>query len=169
MIKILLVDDHPVVRSGLKLLLNSRANMTVVGEACEGDEAISIALNVNPHLVIMDVSMPLGKDGLTATLELKKVLPKTHILILTMHDDDEYLFRAIQFGASGCILKSALHEELITAIETVAQGETYLYPSATQRLMDQVMENDRQLQTNTLKKLTRERTRSVNVHCKRVF
>ncbi|MCQ6560017.1 response regulator transcription factor [Paenibacillus mendelii] len=137
---IIIVDDHAVVRSGLKLLLSEKEDMTVVGEASEGDEAIALAGQLRPDVVLMDLSMPHGKDGLTAAKELSQILPDTAVLILTMHDDDEYLFRAIQAGASGYVLKSAPHEELVTAIRTVAGGNAYLYPTATKRLMSEYMD-----------------------------
>jgi two-component system, NarL family, response regulator NreC len=144
LIRILLVDDHAVVRMGLNMLLNARSNMEVVGEASEGNEGIKKAEELKPDVVLMDLSMPHGKDGLSATSEMKKILPNTSILILTMHDDEEYLFRAIQAGASGCILKSAPHEELLQAIESVANGNAYLYPSATKRLMEEYMSHMKQ-------------------------
>lgn len=140
LISIIIVDDHAVVRSGLKLLLSEKEDMTVVGEASEGDEAIALAGQLRPDVVLMDLSMPHGKDGLTAAKELSQILPDTAVLILTMHDDDEYLFRAIQAGASGYVLKSAPHEELVTAIRTVAGGNAYLYPTATKRLMSEYMD-----------------------------
>ncbi|MDQ0973454.1 two-component system response regulator NreC [Neobacillus niacini] len=139
MIKILLVDDHAVVRSGLKMLLNTNPEMEVIGEASEGNEGIKKALKLKPNVVIMDLSMPHGKDGLSATGELKKQMPEVNILILTMHDDEEYLFRAVQAGASGCILKSAPHDELMSAIESVANGNAYLHPAATKRLMEEYL------------------------------
>jgi two-component system, NarL family, response regulator NreC len=138
-IKILLVDDHAVVRMGLKMLLNTNPEMEVIGEASEGNEGIKKALKLKPDVVVMDLSMPHGKDGLSATTELKKIKPEINILILTMHDDEEYLFRAIQGGASGCILKSAPHDELMSAIESVAKGDAYLHPSATKRLMEEYL------------------------------
>ncbi|MCK6259068.1 response regulator transcription factor [Fictibacillus sp. KIGAM418] len=138
---ILLIDDHAVVRRGLTMLLNAHPNMEVVGEASEGNEGIQKALEHKPDVVIMDLSMPHGKDGLSATSELKKLLPQCVILILTMHDDEEYLFRVIQAGASGCILKSAPHEELIAAIQSVYSGNAYLNPSATKRLMEEYLSN----------------------------
>lgn len=138
--KIIVVDDHAVVRSGLATLLHGKHEIEVVGEAAEGDEAIALALRLKPDLVLMDLSMPHGKDGMTATTELKKLLPDTEVLILTMHDDEEYLFRAIQAGASGYILKSAPHEELLTAIRSVASGSAYLYPTATKRLMSEYID-----------------------------
>jgi two-component system response regulator NreC len=95
MIKILIVDDHAVVRSGLSMLLSAKPDFQVVGEAAEGGEAIQKAEELVPDVILMDLSMPHGKDGLTATTEIKKLLPETAVLILTMHDDEEYLFRAI--------------------------------------------------------------------------
>ncbi|WP_272446924.1 response regulator [Aquibacillus salsiterrae] len=154
MIKILLVDDHAVVRMGLKVLLNAVPDMEVVGEASEGDEGIKMALDLLPSIVLMDLSMPHGKDGLSATSELKKQLPDTEILILTMHDDEEYLFRAIQAGASGCVLKSAPHQELIDAIKTVCSGNAYLHPAATRRLMDQYLGNLKQDQQDLFQLLS---------------
>ncbi|MDC3417860.1 response regulator transcription factor [Aquibacillus sp. 3ASR75-54] len=152
--KILLVDDHAVVRMGLKVLLNAVPDMEVVGEASEGDEGIKMALDLLPSIVLMDLSMPHGKDGLSATSELKKQLPDTEILILTMHDDEEYLFRAIQAGASGCVLKSAPHQELIDAIKTVCSGNAYLHPAATRRLMDQYLGNLKQDQQDLFQLLS---------------
>jgi two-component system response regulator NreC len=143
MIKICIVDDHAMVRSGLKMLLNDKEDLDVIGEASEGDEAIRVAQELGPDVVLMDLSMPHGKDGLTATKELKALLPDMAVLILTMHDDEEYLFRAIHSGASGYILKSAPHEELLTAIRLVAGGNAYLYPAATKRLMGEYLDRAR--------------------------
>lgn len=144
LIRILVVDDHVVVRSGLMALLDGKNGIKVVGDAADGDEAIRKAVELQPNVVLMDFSMPPGKDGLTATTELKKQLPNTEVLILTMHDDEEYLFRAIQAGASGYILKSAPHEELLAAIQSVAEGSAYLYPNATKRLMSEYLDKIKQ-------------------------
>lgn len=138
--KILVVDDHAVVRSGLMMLLDGKHQMEVIGEAADGDEGIRAAQRLQPDVVLMDLNMPHGKDGLTATAELKKLMPQVAVLILTMHDDDEYLFRAIHAGASGYILKSAPHEELLNAIRSVSEGNAYLYPTATKRLMSEYIE-----------------------------
>lgn len=128
--------------------------MEVVGEASEGNEGIEKALETNPDAILMDLSMPHGKDGLSATSELKKQLPNTAILILTMHDDEEYLFRAIQAGASGCVLKSAPHDELIQAIRSVCSGNAYLHPSATKRLMEEYIGNLKQDEMDTYQLLS---------------
>lgn len=154
MIRILLCDDHAVVRMGLKMLLNNHPEMEVIAEASEGNEAIEKSIELKPDVIIMDLSMPHGKDGLSATSELKKLLPDTAILILTMHDDEEYLFRGIQAGASGSILKSAPHEELLGAILSVAKGDAYLHPSATKRLMEEYLGNVKQGDTDTFNLLS---------------
>lgn len=140
MINILIVDDHAVVRSGLRMLLDAHSDIQVVGEAADGEEALLKVAELRPDVVLMDLSMPHGRDGLSTTEELKKVQPDMGVLILTMHDDEEYLFRAIHFGASGYILKSAPHEELIGAIRHVAAGNAYLHPTATKRLMGEYLD-----------------------------
>lgn len=161
MIRLMIVDDHALVRSGLKALLNEGDEVDVIGEAADGDEAIRLAEELRPDVVLMDLSMPHGKDGLTATREMRERVKDTAILILTMHDDDEYLFRAIQAGASGYILKSAPHEELLTAIRTVAEGNAYLYPTATKRLMGEYLEQMEQgVQASPLSQLS-EREKEV--------
>lgn len=154
MIKILLVDDHAVVRMGLTMLLNADPEFNVIGEASEGNEGIKKALELKPDVVVMDLSMPHGRDGLSATSELKKQMPHMNILVLTMHDDEEYLFRAIQAGAAGCILKSAPHDELISAIQSVARGNAYLHPAATKKLMEEYLGNVKQGNSETFNLLS---------------
>lgn len=155
MIKLLIVDDHAVVRSGLIVLLNGKHHIEVIGEASEGDEAIEKAVQLKPDVILMDLSMPHGKGGLDATAELNKLLPEIAILILTMHDDEEYLFRAINSGAAGYILKSAPHDELLSAIQTVASGNAYLNPTATKRLMGEYIDNLKHgLQSDSLETLS---------------
>jgi len=139
LIRVLLVDDHIVVRTGLELLLHDKNGISIVGVAADGDEAVRKAKELTPDIVLMDLSMPKGKDGITATRILKEYLPETRVLILTMHDSDEYLFRAIQAGASGYILKSAPHEELLNAIQLIYTGNAYLTPAATKRLMNEYL------------------------------
>nr|WP_216855316.1 response regulator transcription factor [Paenibacillus alba] len=141
--KVLVVDDHAVVRSGLIMLLHGKQGIEIIGEAADGEEGIRAALELKPDVVLMDLNMP-GMDGLAATAELRRLMPSLAILILSMHDDDEYLFRAIHVGASGYILKSSPHEELLTAIRSVAAGNAYLYPTATKRLMNEYIERLKQ-------------------------
>lgn len=166
MIKLCIVDDHAVVRSGLMMLLNAKEDMQVIGEASEGNEAIELSLRLRPDVVLMDLSMPHGKDGLTAAKELKQVLPETAILILTMHDDDEYLFRAIHAGASGYILKTAPHDELLTAIRSVAAGNAYLYPTATKRLMNEYVDRLRDGEGSSMETLSDRETEVVSLVAK---
>ncbi|AJY75384.1 response regulator transcription factor [Paenibacillus beijingensis] len=161
MIKIIIVDDHAMVRSGLRMLLSGKEDIEVVGEASDGDEGIAAARQLNPDVVLMDLSMPHGKDGLTAASELKTELPGTAVLFLTMHDDDEYLFRAIHAGASGYVLKSAPHEELLTAIRSVAKGDPYLHPNATKRLMKEYTEGLRRGESADLFETLSEREKEV--------
>ncbi len=161
LVRLMIVDDHAVVRSGLSVLLGEHAHIEVVGEAAEGKEAIELAGRLQPDVVLMDLSMPHGMDGMTATTQLKELFPDIAVLVLTMHDDEEYLFRAIHAGASGYILKSAPHEELLTAIQLVAEGNAYLYPTATKRLMGEYLERLKQNEeTDELQQLS-EREREV--------
>ncbi|GMK45145.1 response regulator transcription factor [Paenibacillus glycanilyticus] len=161
MIKMIIVDDHAMVRSGLRMLLNGTEDMEVVAEASDGDEGIRTALQLKPDVVLMDLSMPQGKDGLTASAELKELLPDTAILILTMHDDDEYLFRAIHAGAAGYVLKNAPHEELLTAIRSIARGDAYLYPTATKRLMKEYVDRMQRGESGDLFHALSEREKEV--------
>ncbi|MFC4323410.1 response regulator [Litchfieldia salsa] len=161
MIKLIVVDDHVVVRSGLMMLLNGKNEMEVIGEAADGNEAIEKASILKPDVILMDLSMPHGKDGLTATKELKELMPDIAILILTMHDDEEYLFRAIHAGASGYILKSAPHEELIAAITSVATGNAYLNPNATRKLMSEYMDRMKKGDSSSTFELLSDREKEI--------
>jgi two-component system response regulator NreC len=138
-IRILISDDHAIVRSGLAMLINAQEDMEVVGFAADGREAYEQAMRLKPDVILMDISMPPGENGLSATMRIKEAAPDIHILVLTMHDDEEYLFRMLQAGASGYILKSAPDLDLITAIRTVSQGAAYLYPSATKALIQEFL------------------------------
>lgn len=139
-IRVLIADDHAVVRSGLSMLINAQPDMEVVASAADGREAFDKTLAIKPDIVVMDISMPPGESGLSATARIKDAAPDVHILILTMHDDEEYLFRVLQAGASGYILKSAPDFDLITAIRQVNSGAAYLYPSATKSLIQEFLQ-----------------------------
>ncbi|MGD8190991.1 response regulator [Brevibacillus ginsengisoli] len=139
-IRVLIADDHAIVRSGLSMLIGAQEDMNVVGTAADGKEAYQKALELKPDIVLMDLSMPPGENGLSATTRLKADAPEIDILVLTMHDDEEYLFRVLQAGASGYILKSAPDLDLISAIRTVFQGAAYLYPSATKSLIQEFLQ-----------------------------
>src|SRR3989304_2464109 len=134
-IKILLVDDHAVLRSGLKLLLNAQPDMEVLDEATDGLEAINKAVKLSPDIVLMDISMP-GIGGLEATKQIKAKCPKIKILVLTMHDDESYLKEFLRHGASGYVVKKAADTELTAAIRAVSRGEIALHPSVTKTLIN---------------------------------
>jgi two-component system, NarL family, nitrate/nitrite response regulator NarL len=132
-IRLLLVDDHPLVLDGINSRLQVEDHIEVVGQANNGKEALDRAKQVNPHVVLMDVTMPV-MGGLEATRRFKTELPGVRVLILSMHDDQEYILQLMQSGASGYVLKNVSSEELIKAIETVHQGNTYFSAGATQSL-----------------------------------
>lgn len=139
-IRVLIADDHAIVRSGLAMLINAQDDMEVVDTAADGREAVEKALVLRPDIVLMDLSMPPGENGLSATARLKEAAPEIDILVLTMHDDEEYLFRVLQAGASGYILKSAPDMDLLSAIRTVKQGAAYLHPSAAKSLIQEFLQ-----------------------------
>jgi two-component system response regulator NreC len=134
-IRVLLADDHMVVRIGLKALINSEPDMEVAGEASNGQEAIERARALLPDIIVMDISMP-EMDGLEATRRIRAELPDCQILILTVHAQERYLFPVLKAGAAGYVLKSTVDTELLNAIRTVAQGGAFLYPSATRMLLE---------------------------------
>jgi DNA-binding NarL/FixJ family response regulator len=134
-IRVLLVEDHNVVREGLRLLLNAQPDIEVIGEATTGREAIGLARGDCPDVVVLDISMP-DLDGIQATSLIRVECPQTQVLILTMHESDAYFFRALEAGAAGYVLKKAASEELVNAVRAVAQGEAFFYPSLTRKLLD---------------------------------
>ncbi len=133
-IRVLLAEDHIIMRDGLRMLLESAPDFVVVAEAANGREAVSRAQETRPDLAILDISMP-EIGGLEATRLIKAELPHTQVLILTMHESDEYFFSALQAGASGYVLKKAATQDLIAAARSVAHGEAFLYPSVAKKLI----------------------------------
>jgi two-component system response regulator NreC len=127
-IRVLLVDDHGVVRAGIKSLLESQPDLKVVGEASRGEEAIEKAVQLQPDIVLMDIAMP-GIGGIEATRRIRERLPNTNVLALTMHDNEEYFFAALKAGASGYVLKECEPQELLSAIYAVHQGNAFLSPA----------------------------------------
>ena len=134
-IRILVVDDDTLIRTGLRLILESQPDLAVVGEAADGEVAVAQARALHPDVVLMDVRMP-RMDGLAATAAVTVLDPAPRVLILTTFELDEYVFRALRNGASGFVLKRTPAEELIAAIRTVAAGEALLAPSVTRRLIE---------------------------------
>ncbi|MDR7418600.1 MAG: response regulator transcription factor [Armatimonadota bacterium] len=134
-IRIVLADDHPVLRTGLRTLLEQEPDMTVVGEASSGDEAVALAQRLSPDVVIMDISMP-GLDGLEATRQIRALGLPSHVLILTVHAQERYLFPVLRAGAAGYLNKTAADTELVEAVRTVAAGGAFLHPTDTRRLLE---------------------------------
>jgi DNA-binding NarL/FixJ family response regulator len=143
LIRVVLVDDHQIVRSGLKAVLSTAKDITVVGEGGTGKDALALAERLDPHVIVMDLSMP-DMDGLTATRELQKANanraqphdePATRrVLVLTMHTEDEHLVALLEAGAGGYLLKSVADRELVDAVRTVAAGDVYVQPTAARAL-----------------------------------
>jgi DNA-binding NarL/FixJ family response regulator len=134
-IRVLLADDHPVVRRGLAALLGTLPDFEVVGEAVDGEEAIREAQLTRPDVVLMDVRMP-GTDGVAATRRLRETVPDTAVLVLTMYDDDATVFTAMRAGARGYLLKGAEQEEIADAIRAVVRGQAIFGPGIASRLLD---------------------------------
>jgi two-component system, NarL family, response regulator NreC len=137
--RILLADDHAVLRSGLRLLIDNQPDLTVVGEAGNGAETLEKAKTLRPDVILLDLNMP-DMDGLTALPQLRQIVPESHILILTMHDDVSYLQQALRAGASGYVLKNAVDTELLMAIRAVLRGEKPVHPEMTQKLIEAMSE-----------------------------
>ncbi|HNS39314.1 MAG: response regulator transcription factor [Anaerolineae bacterium] len=133
-IRLLLADDHAVVRSGLRLLLEAQPDMVIVGEAENGRDAISRTAELKPDVVLMDVEMP-GMNGIEATRHIKRESPQTAVLALTMYEDDQYFFEMLRAGACGYVPKRAAPDELVSAIRAAGRGEVFLYPSLAGRLV----------------------------------
>lgn len=140
-IKVIIADDHAVVRAGLSMLINAEEDMEVVATAKDGQEAFDKTLKWKSDVVIMDLSMPPGEDGLAATTRLKKAVPDVEILVLTMHDDQEYLFRVLKAGASGYVLKKSKETDIIDAIRIVFKKEAYLSHHATKVIIQEFLQS----------------------------
>jgi DNA-binding NarL/FixJ family response regulator len=134
-IRVLLVDDQQLVRTGFRMLLDAEPDLTVVGEAADGNEAVRLARSLRPDIVLMDVRMP-GLDGIAATSAILAERPETRVLVLTTFDLDEYAFGGLRAGASGFLLKDARPAELTAAIRTVASGEAVVSPRVTRRMLE---------------------------------
>jgi DNA-binding NarL/FixJ family response regulator len=140
--RILVADDHPIVLRGLKTVLNAQPDCEVVAEATDGDEAVALALTEDIHLAILDISMP-RKTGLQAAREITHRKPEVRVLMLSMHDNEQYLFEAIKVGAAGYVLKSAVDRDLVEACRAAMRGEPFLYPGAVRALMREYVERAR--------------------------
>jgi DNA-binding NarL/FixJ family response regulator len=136
-IRVLIADDQAMIRSGLRMILETETDLSVVGEAADGDDAVQLARRARPDVVLMDVRMP-RKDGIEATRDICAQPGAPRVLILTTFDLDDYVYAALRAGASGFLLKDAPAEQLVEAIRVVAEGDALLAPSVTRRLIDEL-------------------------------
>ncbi len=132
--RLLLVDDHAVVRSGLRMLLENERDVEIIGEAENARQAIEAANRLQPNVILMDIGLP-DLSGIDATREIKKRFPDVAVVALTIHEDEEYFFKMLDAGATGYVPKRAAPDELLTAIRAAARGEVYLYPSLAKLLV----------------------------------
>ena len=135
-IRVLLAEDHTIVREGIRSLLVDEEDIKVVGEARDGREAVRLAETLKPHVILMDIAMPV-LNGIEATKQIKKQQPEIQVLILTMYDDETYIRYILQYGASGYILKQAAVEEVVSAIRIVSKGDSYLSPKVSRKVIDE--------------------------------
>jgi DNA-binding NarL/FixJ family response regulator len=157
-IRVLLADDHAIVREGLRMVLAAHPNIEVLGEASDGREALDLTETLHPDIVVMDIAMP-NLNGLEATRQIKHRSPEVRVVILTMHENQEYFVQIVKAGATGCVLKRSAGTELVTAIEAAARGESYFSPA----IATVVMEDYRRLLTQPASELSplTEREREV--------
>lgn len=156
-IRVLLVDDHAILREGIKALLEKQDNIEVVAEAADGREAISRVAQFRPDVVVLDISMPM-MDGLESTRQMKRDNPDIKVLVLTMHDNEEYFFQLLRAGASGYVTKKSVSRELVSAIEAVYRGESFFCPSMAKFLLSDFLRLDKAVENTSQEELTpRER------------
>jgi two-component system response regulator NreC len=155
-IRVLIADDHTIVRSGVRMLLETEEDIQVVGEALNGQQALDLTQELQPDLVLMDIAMPV-LDGLQATRQIKARWPEVEVLVLTMHRSDEYFFELLRAGASGYILKAAGTDELVNAVRVVAHGQVFLYPTMAKKLLNDYLYRIDDAQSNPANLSPREK------------
>jgi len=151
--KILIADDHPIVLRGLRTVLDAQPDLEVVAQATDGQEAVEIATSAEVDLAVLDISMP-RKTGLQAAREITRRSPEVRVLMLSMHDSEQFLFEAIRAGAAGYVLKSSVDRDLVEACRATMRGEPFLYPGGVQALMRDYLERSRSGETATAELLT---------------
>jgi DNA-binding NarL/FixJ family response regulator len=158
--KVLLAEDHTILREGLRMLLTSDPNLEVVGEAQDGLEAVRMAESLKPDLVLMDLSMP-RMNGMGAIQEIKRHMPQIKILALTVHKTEEYILATLKAGADGYVIKDATHNELMLAIQCLLEGKAYLSPSVSDKVIEGYLEGKKQLKSGTSWDTLTQREREV--------
>jgi two-component system response regulator NreC len=159
-IRVLVVDDHTLFRQGIVALLDSQPDIVVVGQASEAQGAMAATLRLLPDVLLMDVTMP-GINGLDAAGEIKSRCPSVQVLILTIHDREDYLYRALRAGASGYVLKGADIHDLLAAVRTAHRGEIYLYPSLAKKLVGEYLRQARNGEVDPTRDRLSEREREI--------
>ena len=162
-IRLLLVDDHAVVRSGLRMLLATEEDVEIIGEAGTAAEALASAADLEPDVILMDIGLP-DKSGIDTTRDIKAQFPNIAIVALTIHEDEEYFFKMLEAGASGYVPKRAAPEELLTAIRAAANGEVYLYPTMAKLLVRDFLVSEPTDRKQTNGKVLTEREEEVLTH-----
>ncbi len=138
-IRVFLVDDHLILREGIRLLLSRAPDIEIVGEVGSGEEAVAAAGQVRPDVILMDITMP-GMSGLEATSQIKQTNPDIKILVLTMHESDQYFFKMLDAGVSGYFVKGGSSSELVSAIRSVWRGDVFLYPTMAKKLLSDYLQ-----------------------------
>jgi two-component system response regulator NreC len=141
-VKVLVAEDHAVVREGIRMILDAQDDFAVVGEARDGDEAVRLARQLRPDVVVMDISMP-RMNGVEATQEIKRLFPDVQVLILTMHEEESYVFQLLRLGAAGYVLKRAAATDLVEAVRAASRGEAFLYPAVARSVVQDYLDRMR--------------------------
>ncbi len=151
--RLMLVDDHAVIRLGLKMLLENEADLEIIGEADNAARALEMAGRLHPDVILLDIGLP-DISGIEAAKQIKQLVPETIIVALTIHEDEEYFFKMLEAGATGYVPKRAAPEELLTAIRAAAKGEVYLYPSLAKLLVKDFLTQGKPVESETEEDLT---------------